>query len=221
MMWENILCMWFFSSHFWNQEFGDPRDADDARHYLDGRDFDGSRITVEFSRGVSCLALYFQGLSFFYMYGWMYLPNSWKSILCLYDRHLVVLGIMIAEAHLLELVAVLTVVLMVIGLETAQQGTGRTSVTVVVREDTLRETAKTAPRSLGTNISFRNAYFCYSFQFLISLCGLYGRRSGSYSRSPVRSRSPRRRRSPSRSLSRSRSYRLVYSLVIFSILVYV
>jgi hypothetical protein len=38
---------------------------------------------------------------------------------------------------------------MVIGLVTAQQGTGRTSVTVVEREDTLRETAKTAPRSLG------------------------------------------------------------------------
>ncbi|VVB06021.1 unnamed protein product [Arabis nemorensis] len=32
-------------------EFSDPRDADDARHYLDGRDFDGSRISVEASRG--------------------------------------------------------------------------------------------------------------------------------------------------------------------------
>ncbi|XP_010529753.1 PREDICTED: serine/arginine-rich splicing factor RS2Z33-like isoform X1 [Tarenaya hassleriana] len=32
-------------------EFSDPRDADDARHYLDGRDYDGSRIVVEFSRG--------------------------------------------------------------------------------------------------------------------------------------------------------------------------
>ncbi|KAL1195830.1 Serine/arginine-rich splicing factor RS2Z32 [Cardamine amara subsp. amara] len=32
-------------------EFSDPRDADDARYYLDGRDFDGSRITVEASRG--------------------------------------------------------------------------------------------------------------------------------------------------------------------------
>ncbi|KAF2549209.1 hypothetical protein F2Q70_00023721 [Brassica cretica] len=28
-------------------EFSDPRDADDARYRLDGRDFDGSRITVE------------------------------------------------------------------------------------------------------------------------------------------------------------------------------
>lgn len=35
------------------QEFSDPRDADDARYSLDGRDFDGSRITVEFARGVS------------------------------------------------------------------------------------------------------------------------------------------------------------------------
>ncbi|WZY96010.1 serine/arginine-rich splicing factor RS2Z33 isoform X2 [Brassica napus] len=32
-------------------EFSDPRDADDARYRLDGRDFDGSRITVEFARG--------------------------------------------------------------------------------------------------------------------------------------------------------------------------
>ncbi|CAA7046258.1 unnamed protein product [Microthlaspi erraticum] len=32
-------------------EFSDARDADDARYYLDGRDFDGSRITVEVSRG--------------------------------------------------------------------------------------------------------------------------------------------------------------------------
>ncbi|XP_062180958.1 serine/arginine-rich splicing factor RS2Z33-like [Phragmites australis] len=32
-------------------EFCDPRDADDARCDLDGRNFDGSRIIVEFSRG--------------------------------------------------------------------------------------------------------------------------------------------------------------------------
>ncbi|XP_010553024.1 PREDICTED: serine/arginine-rich splicing factor RS2Z33-like isoform X2 [Tarenaya hassleriana] len=32
-------------------DFSDPRDADDARHRLDGRDFDGSRIIVEFARG--------------------------------------------------------------------------------------------------------------------------------------------------------------------------
>ncbi|CAA2991050.1 serine arginine-rich splicing factor RS2Z33-like isoform X1 [Olea europaea subsp. europaea] len=33
-------------------EFSDPRDADDARYHLDGRDVDGSRITVEFAKGV-------------------------------------------------------------------------------------------------------------------------------------------------------------------------
>jgi len=32
-------------------EFSDPRDADDARYGLNGRDFDGSRITVEFAKG--------------------------------------------------------------------------------------------------------------------------------------------------------------------------
>ncbi|OAY42583.1 hypothetical protein MANES_08G000200v8 [Manihot esculenta] len=33
-------------------EFSDPRDADDARYHLDGKEFDGSRIVVEFARGV-------------------------------------------------------------------------------------------------------------------------------------------------------------------------
>ncbi|XP_062230571.1 serine/arginine-rich splicing factor RS2Z32-like isoform X1 [Phragmites australis] len=33
-------------------EFSEPRDADDAQYNLDGRDVDGSRITVEFARGV-------------------------------------------------------------------------------------------------------------------------------------------------------------------------
>ncbi|XP_042049894.1 serine/arginine-rich splicing factor RS2Z32-like isoform X1 [Salvia splendens] len=33
-------------------EFSDPRDADDARYNLDGRDVDGRRITVEFAKGV-------------------------------------------------------------------------------------------------------------------------------------------------------------------------
>ncbi|KAJ9694593.1 hypothetical protein PVL29_010189 [Vitis rotundifolia] len=32
-------------------EFSDPRDADDARYNLNGRDFDGSRIIVEFAKG--------------------------------------------------------------------------------------------------------------------------------------------------------------------------
>nr|AFK35693.1 unknown [Lotus japonicus] len=33
-------------------EFSDPRDADDARYNLDGRDVDGSRLIVEFAKGV-------------------------------------------------------------------------------------------------------------------------------------------------------------------------
>lgn len=33
-------------------EFGDARDADDARYGLNGRDIDGSRITVELAKGV-------------------------------------------------------------------------------------------------------------------------------------------------------------------------
>ncbi|KAM5556199.1 hypothetical protein ABKV19_023869 [Rosa sericea] len=32
-------------------EFNDPRDADDARYSLNGRDVDGSRLIVEFARG--------------------------------------------------------------------------------------------------------------------------------------------------------------------------
>ncbi|XP_059628214.1 serine/arginine-rich splicing factor RS2Z32-like isoform X1 [Cornus florida] len=32
-------------------EFSDPRDADDARYSLNGRDYDGSRIIVEFAKG--------------------------------------------------------------------------------------------------------------------------------------------------------------------------
>ncbi|CAK9236381.1 unnamed protein product [Sphagnum troendelagicum] len=31
-------------------EFSDSRDADDARHYLNGKDFDGNRLIVEFAR---------------------------------------------------------------------------------------------------------------------------------------------------------------------------
>jgi len=33
-------------------EFSDPRDADDAQYNLDGREVDGSRIIVEFAKGV-------------------------------------------------------------------------------------------------------------------------------------------------------------------------
>jgi len=47
---------------FVSQEFSDARDADDARYNLDGRDIDGSRIIVEFAKGViyqSSLAMQF------------------------------------------------------------------------------------------------------------------------------------------------------------------
>ncbi|KAM0015308.1 putative nucleotide-binding alpha-beta plait domain superfamily, RNA-binding domain superfamily [Helianthus debilis subsp. tardiflorus] len=33
-------------------KFGDPRDADDARFNLNGRDVDGSRTMVEHAKGV-------------------------------------------------------------------------------------------------------------------------------------------------------------------------
>ena len=39
------------------QEFSDARDADDARYNLDGRDFDGSRMIVEFAKGVILIFL--------------------------------------------------------------------------------------------------------------------------------------------------------------------
>lgn len=45
-----VYCSWCFHVQ---QDFSDPRDADDARHYLDGRDIDGRRIIVEFAKGVS------------------------------------------------------------------------------------------------------------------------------------------------------------------------
>jgi len=47
---------------FVSQEFSDARDADDARYNLDGRDINGSRIIVEFAKGViyqSSLAMQF------------------------------------------------------------------------------------------------------------------------------------------------------------------
>jgi len=53
IMWSTygVFC-WVVLTLF-KQEFSDPRDADDARHYLDGKEFDGSRIIVEFAKGVS------------------------------------------------------------------------------------------------------------------------------------------------------------------------
>jgi arginine/serine-rich splicing factor 7 len=43
----------FCDIYFTKQEFSDTRDADEARYNLDGRDVDGSRILVEFAKGVS------------------------------------------------------------------------------------------------------------------------------------------------------------------------
>jgi len=40
------------------QEFSDPRDAEDARYNLDGRDIEGSRIIVEFAKGVGTISVY-------------------------------------------------------------------------------------------------------------------------------------------------------------------
>ncbi|KAF9665101.1 hypothetical protein SADUNF_Sadunf16G0087200 [Salix dunnii] len=80
-------------------EFSDPRDADDARHYLDGKDFDGSRIIVEFAKGVSSVKLMYL----------VVLKNIWGEFL------------------LQDLDAASTVALMVTGLEIAKLETGRTS----------------------------------------------------------------------------------------------
>ncbi|KAE9619464.1 putative transcription factor interactor and regulator CCHC(Zn) family [Lupinus albus] len=42
-------------------DFSDPRDADDARYHLDGCDFDGRRIIVEFAKGVPRGSREYQG----------------------------------------------------------------------------------------------------------------------------------------------------------------
>lgn len=52
---QNIVFFFCLHAYFFKQEFSDPRDADDARYHLDGKDFDGSRIIVEFAKGVSFL----------------------------------------------------------------------------------------------------------------------------------------------------------------------
>lgn len=51
--------LFFLLHNVFQQEFSDPRDADDARYYLDGRDVDGRCIIVEFAKGVSILYMYF------------------------------------------------------------------------------------------------------------------------------------------------------------------
>jgi hypothetical protein len=49
---HTFFCL--FSCLIGKQEFSEPRDADDAQYNLDGREVDGSRIIVEFAKGVSC-----------------------------------------------------------------------------------------------------------------------------------------------------------------------
>jgi hypothetical protein len=43
----------FLHLNFFTQDFSDPRDADDARYSLNGREVDGRRIIVELAKGVS------------------------------------------------------------------------------------------------------------------------------------------------------------------------
>uniref|UniRef100_A0A453EC46 RRM domain-containing protein n=1 Tax=Aegilops tauschii subsp. strangulata TaxID=200361 RepID=A0A453EC46_AEGTS len=87
-------------------EFSDPRDADEARYNLDGRDFDGSRMIVEFRVAkeeevtVTVVAV-------------VVTVNIWVGDL------LLVLGV------------ALTVGLMGIGLGTAKLATGKTGAIVV------------------------------------------------------------------------------------------
>jgi len=50
---------------YFEQEFRDHRDADDARYNLDGRDIDGSRLIVEFAKGVGITFLLYLSHPFF------------------------------------------------------------------------------------------------------------------------------------------------------------
>ena len=50
---QDVVMLWML------QEFLDARDADDARHYTNGKDLDGSRLIVEFARRVSIIHVYF------------------------------------------------------------------------------------------------------------------------------------------------------------------
>lgn len=55
--WFSFSFCWFLLNSNW-QDFSDSRDADDARHSLNGREVDGSRLIVEFAKGVSTLTAY-------------------------------------------------------------------------------------------------------------------------------------------------------------------
>ena len=91
------------------QDFSDSRDADDARYSLNGREVDGSRLIVEFAKGVSTLNWTLTIFSSFvtcYVYI-LSLLHSFKNILCFtwYRFHVVqvVLENIWAEGPLLGL----------------------------------------------------------------------------------------------------------------------
>lgn len=76
------------------QEFADPRDADDAQYNLNGREIRGSRIVVEFSKGVWMANLSHMSIDFddlwlvsyvFIIYPLISMGKKWKrnSSLCL------------------------------------------------------------------------------------------------------------------------------------------
>lgn len=55
-IYESIMVsLWFLLLDNNWQEFSDPRDAEDARYSLNGRDIDGSRLIVELAKGVCFL----------------------------------------------------------------------------------------------------------------------------------------------------------------------
>ncbi|OIV90466.1 hypothetical protein TanjilG_18650 [Lupinus angustifolius] len=74
-------------------DFSDPRDADDARYHLDGRDFDGRRIIVEFAKGVGTVPLIIIGLNstrlcfYYFQIGRGSSPGSGRCFNCGLDGH--------------------------------------------------------------------------------------------------------------------------------------
>jgi arginine/serine-rich splicing factor 7 len=106
------------------QEFSDPRDADDARYHLDGREFNGSQLIVEFAkRGKLQEPSVLCNLFFFLLYVFYYLiPCSSGMQFSFQFRYHVAQEDPVniwAGDRLLVLAAALTVVLMGTGLVTA------------------------------------------------------------------------------------------------------